>query len=451
MRCLASLPGLAYLLTDRDGPTSASVRAWRLAARVVEAAVLGGGTVPDLSRFAAAFPEAGHAVVDNLGEDDEPQPLAPEAAVAGFVDSSMHALAAAVREPKILRSGEVQGPGVDLSVLQPLLRAVAPDLGLAAPVVRLRDSLAPLQLRLELPAADGGWGLRATPPDAELLRRAAHVFAPLAGAVDGAVTLTEDGVVELRLATSALEFAGARVELPPEVSEERDLDFDDARLELAGGPLRLDGVVHYDLKASLGGHEVSLEELKALAAATQPLVCLGGEWRALNPKALSRARALAASALHSPGLPAMTALGAALAGSTDVRGVVMGVVESDGDLAGLAAQLRDPALRRPMEPPEGFEGLLRPYQKAGLGWLVRMRELCLGTLLADDMGLGKTVQLIAYLLDRRDEDERPALIVCPTSVLGNWQRELHRFGPALRTVIHHGPERTSKAAALQGW
>jgi hypothetical protein len=108
MRCLASLPGLAYLLTDRNGASSASVRAWRLAARVVEAAVLGGGTVPDLSRFAAAFPEAGHAVVDD-GADPEGEPVAltPEKAVAGFVDSSMHALAAAVRDPKLLRSGGV--------------------------------------------------------------------------------------------------------------------------------------------------------------------------------------------------------------------------------------------------------------------------------------------------------------------------------------------------------
>ena len=84
----------------------------------------------------------------------------------------------------------------------------------------------------------------------------------------------------------------------------------------------------------------------------------------------------------------------------------MGVVESDGELAALAAQLRDPALREPIEPTDGFDGELRPYQKAGLGWLVRMRELGLGALLADDMGLGKTVQLIAYLLDRRDDDDR---------------------------------------------
>ncbi len=114
MRCLAALPGLAYLLTDRDGPSSASVRAWRLAARVVEGAVLGGGTVPDLSRFAAAFPEAGYAVVED-GDGEEPVSLAPEAAVEGFVDASMRALAAAVRDPKLLRSGEVQLSGVDLA------------------------------------------------------------------------------------------------------------------------------------------------------------------------------------------------------------------------------------------------------------------------------------------------------------------------------------------------
>ena len=122
-----------------------------------------------------------------------------------------------------------------------------------------------------------------------------------ATAVDGVVTLAAESVIELRLATSALEFAGARVELPPEVSEERELELDDARLELAGGPLQLSGVVRYDLRASLGGHEISLEELRALAAATQPLVRLGGEWRALNPKALARARALASTVLHSPG------------------------------------------------------------------------------------------------------------------------------------------------------
>ena len=156
-------------------------------------------------------------------------------------------------------------------------------------------------------------------------------------------------------------------------------------------------------------------------------------------------------ALHGSALPALTALGAILAGVSEVRGLEVAVAEqADGELAELAGRLRSPELWEPLDPKDGFQGVLRPYQRVGLGWLVRMRELGLGALLADDMGLGKTVQLIAYLVDRRDADERPALIVAPTSVLGNWERELHRFAPGLGVCIHHGPDRTSKIDRAAG-
>ena len=452
MRCLEMLPALAHLLTDREGPSSASVRAWRLAARVVEQSVTAGGAVPELARFSAAFPAAGHAVVVR-DEEGEANPPAAVDAVSGFVDAAMRALSAAVREPRILRSPEAHGDIVDLGMLQPLLRAVAPDLGLAPPLVRLHDTLEPLRLRLEAPPdADAGWPLHADPPDPAILRKAARIFAPLARAGDGHVTLGHQGVVELRLAASALEFAGAKVELPPELVEEQDLEYDAAQLEFAAGALSLDGVVRYDLRASLGGREISPEEFQALAAATQPLVRVGGEWRALKGRALARAKALAAIALHGSSMPAMTALGAALAGRYEVRGLAVDVGDpSGGGLQELVGRLRAPELLDPAEPPADFQGELRPYQKVGLGWLTRTRGLGLGALLADDMGLGKTVQVIAYLLDRGDGLNRPALIVCPTSVLGNWQRELRRFAPDLSVHIHHGPDRTRDPAALQGW
>jgi SNF2 family DNA or RNA helicase len=330
---------------------------------------------------------------------------------------------------------------------------VAPDLGLAPPLVRLHDTLEPLRLHLEAPAdADAGWPLHADPPDPAILRKAARIFPPLARAGDGHVTLGHQGVVELRLAASALEFAGAKVELPPELVEEQDLEYDAAQLEFAAGALSLDGVVRYDLRASLGGREISPEEFQALAAATQPLVRVGGEWRALKGRALARAKALAAIALHGSSMPAMTALGAALAGRYEVRGLAVDVGDpAGGGLQELVATLRAPELLDPAEPPAEFQGELRPYQKVGLGWLARTRDLGLGALLADDMGLGKTVQVIAYLLDRRDDPGRPALIVCPTSVLGNWQRELRRFAPGLSVHIHHGPDRTRDGDALRGW
>jgi SNF2 domain-containing protein/helicase-like protein/SNF2 helicase protein len=451
MRCLEMLPAIAHLLTERDGPSSASVRAWRLAVRVVEQSVVGGGDIPDLSRFSAAFPAAGHAVVVR-DEEGEARPPSAVDAVSGFVDAAMRALSAAVRDPRILRTPEAHGDIVDLGMLQPLLRAVAPDLGLAPPLVRLHDTLEPLVLRLEAPPdAAAGWPLHLDPPDPAILRKAARIFAPLGRAADGHVTLGHQGVVELRLAASALEFAGAKVELPAELMEEQDLEYDAAQLEFSPGALSLGGVVRYDLRASLGGREISHEEFQALAAATQPLVRVGGEWRALKGRALARAKALAAIALHGSSMPAMTALGAALAGRYEVRGLAVDVGEPAGELELLVRQLRGPELLEPAEPPAAFEGELRPYQKVGLGWLTRTRRLGLGALLADDMGLGKTVQVIAYLLDHDDDLHRPALIVCPTSVLGNWQRELRRFAPELSVHIHHGPDRVRDPEALAPW
>lgn len=87
---------------------------------------------------------------------------------------------------------------------------------------------------------------------------------------------------------------------------------------------------------------------------------------------------------------------------------------------------------------------LRPYQQQGFDWLVFMREQGFGVCLADDMGLGKTVQLITYLLHvhRTNQTDKPSFIICPTSVLGNWQKELARFAPDLDVHVHYGQTRS---------
>lgn len=103
--------------------------------------------------------------------------------------------------------------------------------------------------------------------------------------------------------------------------------------------------------------------------------------------------------------------------------------------------------------PAGLKAELRTYQHEGFAWLTFLRRFGLGACLADDMGLGKTVQLIAYLLHiqentdassaRRQTDPPgwPSLIICPTSVLGNWQKELQRFAPSLNVMLHYGSRR----------
>ena len=109
---------------------------------------------------------------------------------------------------------------------------------------------------------------------------------------------------------------------------------------------------------------------------------------------------------------------------------------------GWLGTLLDGALHATVEPvptPEGFQGVLRPYQERGAGWLGFLGRLGLGACLADDMGLGKTAQLIATML--ADPAGGPTLVVCPVSVLGNWERELARFAPGLRVLVHHGSRR----------
>jgi len=96
---------------------------------------------------------------------------------------------------------------------------------------------------------------------------------------------------------------------------------------------------------------------------------------------------------------------------------------------------------QPFKAPAGFSGVLRPYQERGVSWLMYMLDLGFGALLADDMGLGKTIQVIAYILSLKEKDMGPVLIICPTSVIGNWVEECRRFAPGLRVRVHHGNER----------
>ena len=132
-------------------------------------------------------------------------------------------------------------------------------------------------------------------------------------------------------------------------------------------------------------------------------------------------------------------------------------VVADGWLGAALERLRGIEPVEDIKEPEGFVGKLRPYQRRGVGWLSFLRRLGLGACLADDMGLGKTIQAIALFLHSRHlaeehrvshngQDEarnRPALLICPTSVVANWRHEIERFAPGLRLLLHHGSGRLS--------
>ncbi len=208
----------------------------------------------------------------------------------------------------------------------------------------------------------------------------------------------------------------------------------------------LTDIVEFRYDLAVGDQVLSAEELAELAAMKVPLVRIRGQWVELDDKHLTAA--LKFLERNRPGtMTAGEALRAGLHEAAD--DVPLTAVNADGWLADLLSGQADRRLA-PLATPDGFHGELRPYQERGLAWLSFLGELGLGAVLADDMGLGKTVQLLALIAAHA---AGPTLLVCPMSLVGNWQREAARFTPELRVHVHHGAERLAGdelAAALDG-
>jgi superfamily II DNA or RNA helicase len=208
--------------------------------------------------------------------------------------------------------------------------------------------------------------------------------------------------------------------------------------------LGLDELLQVDWEAVIGGDALSATELAALAKQKAPLVRFRGAWVAIDPRELADIRKRLAGG--SSRMTAREAIQAVLAGEAR-QGELSVAVAASGVVADLVERLKNGG-NKELRAPVSLEARLRPYQERGLNWLVTMGSLGLGACLADDMGLGKTMQLLAFLLRRVDEsprDERPALLVAPTSVVGNWEREVERFAPSLNVVRHYGSERARSA------
>ncbi|MDO8689853.1 MAG: DEAD/DEAH box helicase [Dehalococcoidia bacterium] len=214
----------------------------------------------------------------------------------------------------------------------------------------------------------------------------------------------------------------------------------------ARSALGLQALVEYDWEVSLGEEKLSPDEFEQLAALKSPLVQVRGQWTELRPLEIE-----AASAFFERKGSNMTlsqALRIGLSGGQSDTGVPILGMEAHGWIRDLLAEIDRGAPMRELPSPEGFSGVLRPYQVRGYSWLAFLDQFGLGACLADDMGLGKTIQVIALLLHERSlkRSHGPTLIIAPMSVVGNWQREMERFGPSLTVMVHHGTSRLSGRA-----
>lgn len=227
----------------------------------------------------------------------------------------------------------------------------------------------------------------------------------------------------------------------------------------------LDAILNFDWRISIGDADLSEEEFEKLIAQGERLVKFRDRWIVLDPALIAQITRMMEGMDKRQGMSLQDVLQLHLlsldeASSTDNEATgdskkpftadtarVELQVELDTHLTGLIAKINQQSEWPQLDPPAGLRAELRSYQQDGFAWLAFLRRFGLGACLADDMGLGKTVQLIAYLLHAKEQGvdgiQLPSLIICPTSVLGNWQKEISRFAPSLKVAMHYGSRRKS--------
>ncbi|MEV0346098.1 SNF2-related protein [Nonomuraea sp. NPDC050680] len=197
-------------------------------------------------------------------------------------------------------------------------------------------------------------------------------------------------------------------------------------------------LVDFRIDLAVGGETISEAELAELARLKVPLVRVRGQWVELDDRQL-KAALKAVGGERAGELPAADLLRHVVQGDDELP---LLEVDADGVLGDLLSGQAERRLQ-PMATPSGLDATLRPYQERGLAWLSFLSELGLGGVLADDMGLGKTVTTLALLV--HEQADTPTLLVCPMSLVGNWEREAARFAPGLRVYVHHGSGRDAEA------
>ena len=212
------------------------------------------------------------------------------------------------------------------------------------------------------------------------------------------------------------------------------------------GYFQLETIIQYQYELAIGDRSITAKEWQQLVNAKTPLVKFRGQWMEIDQQKMQQMLEFwKTHQQETPELTLLELLQKATAATEDLE------VEPDESLAAMRASLNDPSRLEPIDNPPQLQGTLREYQKRGVSWIQYLEQLGLNGCLADDMGLGKSLQVITRLVTERETNSEvlPTLLIAPTSVVGNWYKEIEKFAPHLKAIIHHGSDRTQDEEAFK--
>jgi len=240
--------------------------------------------------------------------------------------------------------------------------------------------------------------------------------------------------IEVVLPKELVNIVIPRASINAKVKTSRTKELKDIFNNASSSKISLDDILDFSYEIAIGNEKISLEEFNELVKNNNGLIKYKNKYVLIDKEESKKIFEQVAKA-NFKSLSRMELIHASMSGQLD---------QYDFDYDQAFAQIIQD-FNKPVDvtPPLDLKGELRPYQKTGLKWLWTNISKGFGACMADDMGLGKTIQVISLILKMKEENklDKPVLVICPTTLMGNWIKEIQMFAPSLDATVYHGTER----------
>lgn len=240
--------------------------------------------------------------------------------------------------------------------------------------------------------------------------------------------------IEVILPEELVNIIVPRASINAKVKTARAGDLTDIFNNNSSASISLEDILDFSYEIAIGDEKISMEEFEKLVNTSDGLIKYKDKYVLVDKEDSKKIFEQILKANHSK-LTRLELIHAAMSGQLEQYDF-----DYDEAFANIIKDFNKPV---EVEPPKNLQGTLRPYQQTGLKWLWTNISKGFGCCMADDMGLGKTIQVISLILKMKEENKlkKPVLVVCPTTLMGNWVKEIEMFAPNIKAAIYHGSER----------